>query len=158
MSCNLLQGHSVVVGSWLSIWAVSCRYSVLLDEARPGGSVSSWLHSLQHARPHWLVSRTTNTTGKVGHTLLTRKRIHSIFRPHRCDCWRDYRYLLYIVFSETVLFPLGLLASFLCYLQYYPSPLSHQCDSPLVSPYYSTARLAPNRTRKYTLSADEECV
>jgi membrane-associated phospholipid phosphatase len=48
---------------------------------------------------------------------------------------------------------IGLVVCFLCYLQYYPSPLSPQCDSPLALPHYSFAR-KPNRTRKY----DAECV
>lgn len=47
---------------------------------------------------------------------------------------------------------IGLLVSLLCYLQYYPNPLSNQCDSPLVSPYYSTR--IPSRRK----SKDEEFV
>ena len=49
----------------------------------------------------------------------------------------------------------GLVVSLVCYLQYYPSPLSTNCEAPLAAPY-STSRTLNGR-RKY-FSGSEDCV
>lgn len=159
----ILQGHSAVLGSWLSIWVVNSRYSVPLAVARPGGSVSSWHPSSRHAQPHWLASRTTSTTGKVchTHTLLKKRKFVVVFPIHTSSdvavggtIGKPLSIMCPV--RQFALFPLGLLVASLCYLQYYPSPLNNQCDSPLVSPY--PARGPTHRTRKYNLSTAEEYV